>query len=73
MSDAADKAYGHWLKADTAAREAERRLQAAWIAYDMSGEPPAKELVAEVSRLRALAQEKQRAAVEALAHVKRKP
>lgn len=63
----ADQAYAEWLKADTEARQAERRLRAAWIAYDMDGEMPSEALLAEVSRLRTIAIEKQNAAVAALA------
>ena len=66
MTDQARRAYDDWRSADTAAREAEHRLAGAWIALDMGGEPPSKELLAEVSRLRALASDRLQAAVLAL-------
>lgn len=66
MSDPAKRAYEDWQTADTAAREAERRLKAAWLALDMGGEPPSRELLVEVSRLRAIANDRLNAAVLAL-------
>lgn len=64
---AANPAYAGWLQADKAAREAERRLQAAWIAHSMGGEGPSQQLLAEVSRLRAIANDRLDAAIVGLA------
>lgn len=66
MSEQARRAYKDWRTADTAAREAERRLKGAWIAHEMGGEPPSKQLAEEVSRLRVIANEKLHAAVKSL-------
>lgn len=64
---AANPAYASWLQADKAARQAERRLQAARIAHSMGGEGPSQQLLAEVSRLRAIANDRLDAAIVSLA------
>lgn len=65
MKERATEAYEAWQQADAAAREVEKLLSGAWGAYDMGGEPPPQELLAEVSKLRAIASAKLRAAVGA--------
>lgn len=66
MPKNAARAYAEWHDADTKAREAESRLKAAWLAYDREDEAPPAELLAEVSMLRSIANDKLKAAVEAL-------
>lgn len=66
VSNEADRAHTEWRKADTEAREAERRLQAAWIAHDKGGEPPTDEMWSDVYRLHSVARDKLKAAVAAL-------
>jgi hypothetical protein len=59
MSDSARTAYEEWNQADVRAREAESRLGGAWQSYfDGKGRPPADELIQEVARLRAVANER---------------
>jgi ferric-dicitrate binding protein FerR (iron transport regulator) len=58
------QAFEAWRDADTAAREAEHRLQEAWGDYALgTGSPPAKDLIQEVARLRRVAHEKLTAAI----------
>lgn len=59
MGDRARNAYEDWNQADVQARQAESRLGQAWQAYfDGKGRPPADELIREVARLRAVANER---------------
>jgi ferric-dicitrate binding protein FerR (iron transport regulator) len=58
------RAFEAWRDADTAAREAEQRLQHAWNDYALgAGAPPSRELIHEVSHLRRLAHERLTAAI----------
>lgn len=66
MTDTAKQAYADWQNADAQARQAEIRLKAAWIAFDSGGSPPTAALLAEVSQLRAVANDRLTAAVAAL-------
>lgn len=57
--DPARKAYDHWKDADVSARAAEARLARAWEAYfAREGPPPPQDLIREVSRWRAVANER---------------
>lgn len=59
MAERAKKAYEAWKLADAEARAAEARLKAAWEEYDANHRaPPTAELMADVSRLRAAANDK---------------
>lgn len=59
MTERAKRAYAEWQAADALARIAEGRLKSAWEIYDREhGAPPTPDLMAEVSRLRTLANEK---------------
>lgn len=59
MTQQAKQAYEAWKAADAAARAAEGRLREAWDLFDRhGGEPPAPHLMAEVSRLRAVANDR---------------
>jgi hypothetical protein len=59
MAERAKHAYRDWQDADGRARAAEARMKEAWEAYDLrNGEPPSQELMAEVSRLRAIANDR---------------
>jgi hypothetical protein len=59
MSDKARSAYEAWNQADVQARQAEARLGVAWQAYfDGKGRPPDDALIHEVSRLRAVANDR---------------
>ncbi len=59
MDEQARRAFTAWKEADALARGAEVRLALAWEAYfSHRGEPPSRELVGEVSRLRVAANEK---------------
>jgi hypothetical protein len=55
MSEKTREAYDEWKRADAAAREVESRLQAVWAAWDMGADPPTAAVLAEVSRLRSVA------------------
>lgn len=58
------QAFEAWRDADTAAREAEQRLQQAWSDYALgAGSPPGREMINEVTQLRRLAHEKLSAAI----------
>jgi ferric-dicitrate binding protein FerR (iron transport regulator) len=59
VTQQAKQAYEAWKAADAAARTAEARLREAWDQFDrQGGEPPAPALMAEVSRLRAVASDR---------------
>ena len=59
MDEQARTAFAAWKEADSLARGAEVRLAQAWEEYfARHGEPPSRELVGEVSRLRVAANEK---------------
>jgi ferric-dicitrate binding protein FerR (iron transport regulator) len=59
VTQQAKQAYEAWKVADAAARAAEGRLREAWDQFDrLGGEPPAPGLMAEVSRLRAVANDR---------------
>ena len=58
------QAYEEWKQADARARQAESRLAQAWDEYFASrNKPPAAELIQEVSRLRAVANDRLTAAM----------
>jgi hypothetical protein len=58
------QAFDAWRHADQAARNAEHILQEAWNDYALGkGAPPSRDLIHEVSRLRAAAHEKLSAAI----------
>ena len=73
MGDNARRAYAEWQLADRAAREAEKRLSGAWIAHEMGGEAPSAQLIGEVTKLRAIANEKLSLAVAALGATRATP
>ena len=55
----ARQAYDEWKQADARAREAEGRLSQAWDTYfETRTSPPPAELIQEVSRLRAVANDR---------------
>jgi hypothetical protein len=59
VDEQARQAFAAWREADALARGAEVRLAMAWESYFAHhGEPPSRELVGEVSRLRVAANEK---------------
>lgn len=59
MDEQSRQAFNAWKEADGLARGAEVRLARAWEDYfARRGEPPSRELVGEVSRLRVAANEK---------------
>lgn len=65
MSEKARHAIDEWKQADAAARAAEVRLTAAWNDYHLQKAPaPTAALLAEVARLRQIAQEKLAAAIQ---------
>jgi ferric-dicitrate binding protein FerR (iron transport regulator) len=68
VSERAQRAFEAWKEADALARDAETQLASAWDKYfaRRGGEPPARELVREVARLRVLANSKLGNAMEAL-------
>lgn len=67
MDEQAHDAFTAWKEADARARGAEVRLALAWDDYFAHrGEPPARELVGEVSRLRVEANEKLSAAMQVM-------
>ena len=59
VTERARQAYEEWKQADTRARHAESRLAKAWDEYfGTRTEPPAAELIQEVSQLRAVANDR---------------
>jgi hypothetical protein len=55
----AKRAYDHWKQADAAARSAEARLAEAWEGYfSRKASAPDQSLITEVSRLRAIANDR---------------
>ena len=58
MPNKAKQAYREWQEADAAARQAESRLAQAWKDMDATGKLPSPQLMAEVSRLRSIANDK---------------
>lgn len=59
MPDPSRAAFEDWKSAEAAAREAERQLAAAWESYELTrGAPPTRELMEEVSRRRAIANDR---------------
>lgn len=54
----AEQAYLDWKQADAAARDAETRLSDAWKEYDRTGRAPSEALMAEVHRLRSIANDR---------------
>ena len=68
MSQKAQQAFEAWKEADALARDAETQLAKAWDKYFSShgGEPPARELVREVARLRVMANNRLGAAMDVL-------
>ena len=64
MSEESRRAADAWRTADAAQKEAEALLKGAWNSYfSRMGHAPSAELVAEVSRLRQLADEKLQEAI----------
>lgn len=58
------QAFEAWRHADSAAKEAEHRLQQVWADYALGcASPPSSELIQEVARLRRMAHEKLTAAI----------
>lgn len=66
MTERARLAFEAWKAADAQARECEQRLSQQWEAHNESGEPPSAELIREVARWRAVANDKLTAAMLAL-------
>ncbi len=67
MDEQARRAFAAWKEADSLARGAEVRLALAWEAYfSHRGEPPSRELVGEVARLRVAANEKLTSAMRSI-------
>jgi hypothetical protein len=59
VTEKARQAYDEWKLADARAREAEARLASAWDTYfEVRMNPPPAELIQEVSRLRAVANDR---------------
>lgn len=69
LSEALNTKVGEWRSADRMAREAERAL-ARMPFYRGEGPPPAEDLVSQARQLRKLADEKLKAAIEAMKPVK---
>ena len=65
MLQSLDKKVGEWRNADEKAREAEKAL-ARMPFYQGDGPPPTEDLVAEAKLLRKVANEKLKAAIEAI-------
>ena len=64
MVTRAGQAFEAWRAADKAARDAENVLQEAWNTYALgNGAPPARDLIQDVTRLRATAHERLTAAI----------
>lgn len=60
-------AFEAWRRADSAAKDAEQRLQQVWSDYAMGlAAPPSSELIQEVAHLRRLAHEKLTAAIDVI-------
>lgn len=67
MDKNADAAMLAWKLADSHARDAEAKLKQAWDEYARSrGAPPPEELIHDVARLRATANEKLTGAIAAV-------
>lgn len=67
MIEAAQQAFDAWKRADVQARGAETRVAQAWDGYfARRAEPPSRELVREASSLRAVADQRLTAAMQAL-------
>ena len=59
MPEKSRQAYDEWKQADARAREAEVRLSQAWDDYfARRGAPPTAQLIQDVSRLRAIANDR---------------
>lgn len=59
MTNRSREAVEAWKAADAEAKAAEGRLKAAWDIYEYDrNQPPSAELMADVSRLRAIANDK---------------
>jgi nucleotide-binding universal stress UspA family protein len=72
VPDRARQSYQEWKQADARAREVEARLSRTWDDYFASrGSAPAQELIQEVSRLRAVANDRLTAAMIALGGTRR--
>jgi hypothetical protein len=72
VPDKARETYQEWKQADTRAREAETRLARSWDEYfEHRGSPPPHELIQEVSRLRAIANDRLTVAMLAMAGPRR--
>jgi hypothetical protein len=65
MAESLDKKVGEWRSADREAREAEKAL-ARLPFFRGEGPPPAEDLISEAKQLRRLADEKLKAAIEAM-------
>ena len=66
MTEKARRAHDEWLAADAHASDAENRLKLAWSAYEKYGPVPDDSRAADVSRLRAIANDRLAGAVVAL-------
>ena len=66
VTEKARRAHDEWLAADAHASDAENRLKVAWNAYETDGPVPDDSLAADVSRLRAIANDRLTGAVMAL-------
>jgi hypothetical protein len=66
VTERARLAYEAWKAADGQAREYEQRLARQWEAHNEGGEPPTAELIREVARWRAVANDKLTAAMMTL-------
>ena len=65
MIEESRRAAEDWKQAEEAQKEAEALLKEAWHSYfSKAGRAPSAELIAEVSRLRQIADEKLREAIE---------
>ena len=68
MPEKSRQAYDEWKRADGRAREAEARLARAWDDYFAHrGGPPSAQLIQEVARLRAIANDRLTATMVTLA------
>jgi ferric-dicitrate binding protein FerR (iron transport regulator) len=67
VPEKARQAYQEWKQADARAREVEARLARSWDEYfGNRGPAPSQELIQEVSRLRAIANDRLTAAMMAM-------
>jgi hypothetical protein len=69
MPESLDRKVGEWRSADRRARDAEKALSRLPF-FQGSGPPPADDLVAEAKLLRKVADEKLKAAIEAMKPMK---